>query len=92
MIKASSDANSAAFCELLQVIRYILDTKNLGLKLEPSSDATKSWEIVCLSDGNYAGDPIRKINISGFILYVLGQSKAQQSMMVSSSEVEWVAL
>ena len=38
-------ANPAAFCELLQVIRYVLNTKNLSLKIEPTRDASKPWDI-----------------------------------------------
>ena len=45
----------------------------------------------------YAGDPITMINVSGFVLYVLGvpvhfQSNAQRSMTQPSSEAEWVVL
>ena len=71
------------------MIRYVLDTKNLGFKLESSSDASKPWELVCFSYSDYVGDPISRRSISGFTLFVLGvlvcwQSKAQQSMMLST--------
>ena len=59
-------------------------------------DARKPWETVCFSNSDYAGDPVDRRNVSGFTLNVLPapvfwQSKAQRSMMVLSSEAEWVA-
>ena len=47
--KVNYDANPAAFCELLHVIKYVFNLKNLGLKLEPFEDANKPWDIVVLS-------------------------------------------
>ena len=83
--------------ELLCVIRYVLDTKNLYLKLEPTGNASEPWEIVCFSNSKYAGDPMCKRNVSRFILYILGvwvswTSKAQRSMTLSSLVTEWAAL
>ena len=66
--KANNDANSAAFGELQSVIRSVLDTKKLGLKLEPPKDASKLWEIVCFSKIDYAGNPISMRGRSGFII------------------------
>ena len=82
---------------LLWVIRYIPDTKNLGLKLEPVDDASEPLEIIFFSNSDYVGDPVSKKSVSGFILCVLGvlvswQQKAQQTMTLSSSEAEWATL
>ena len=70
--KANDNAKPAAFCELLQVIRYVLDTKNLGFKLEPTGNASKPWKIICSSHSDSEKDPVSRRSISGFILYVLG--------------------
>ena len=70
--KVNDGANPVADKELLLVIRYVLDTKNLGLKFEPKGNFNKTWEIVCFSNSNYARNPISRQSISGFILYVLG--------------------
>ena len=75
----------------------LLDTKNFGLKLEPTGNANKFWDIVCFSDSDYVGDLVSSRSISDFILYVLGVpvswgSKAQKIVTLSSSEAEWVAL
>ena len=40
--------NTETYKELLCIIRYILNTKNYGLKLEPTNNANNPWEIVCL--------------------------------------------
>ena len=41
LLKAKNCANTAALKELLNVIKYILDMKNLGLKIEPMGDSNK---------------------------------------------------
>ena len=66
LLKANDGMNHAAFCKLIQVLRYALITKNFGLKLEPLCDARKLWEIVCFSNSNYAGDPISRKSVSGY--------------------------
>ena len=71
--------------------------QNLGLKIEPMGNSNEPWEIVRFSNSDYAGDPLSRRSISGFILYVLGepvswQSKSQKSVSLSSSETEYVAL
>ena len=78
------------------LIKCALDTQNLGLKM--SKMRTKSlWNNICLSNSNYAKDPGKQRSIHGFISYVIvlpvsGQSKAQRSITLFSSEAEWVAL
>ena len=86
-----------ALKENVLVLNIILDSKKLGLKLEPTGNANKPWEIVCFSDSNYACDLVSRRSIGSFILYVLcvpvsWQSKAQKSVTLSSSEAEWVTL
>ena len=69
--KANKTANPAAFKELLCVIKHVLYTNNIDLKIEPSGNANEPWETICFSDGNYAGDPVSRRWISRFTLYVL---------------------
>ena len=54
--KANDGANPAAYKELLCVIKYVLDMKNLGLMIKPTGNSKEPWEIVCFSDSNYAED------------------------------------
>ena len=97
LLKANDGANPAAFKELLCGIKHVVDIKHLGLKIEPMGNANKPWEIVCFTSSDYAGDPVSRRSISGFILYVLGvpvswQSKFQKSMSFSSSEADYITL
>ena len=77
--KANDGANPAANKVLLRVVKYVLDTDMLGLKIEPMGNSNKSWEIVCFSDSDYAGDPVSRRSISGFIIYELGVPVSWQS-------------
>ena len=95
--KANDGANPTVYKELLSVIRYVLDTKNLWLKIESMGNSNKPYKIVCFSDSDYAGGPVSRSSIHGIILYELGilvswQSKSKKSVLLSSSEVEYVAL
>ena len=46
--KANNGANLAAYKELLCLIKYVLFTKNLGLKIEPTANSNKHWKIIHL--------------------------------------------
>ena len=59
--------------------------------METKESKKDPWDIVCFSDSDYAGDPVTRRSISGFVLYVLGvhvpwQLKAQRTMSLSSSD------
>ena len=95
--KVLDGATSAAFKEMLRIIKYVLDTKTLGLKLEPTMEKDQPWELNCFTDSDYAGDPDTRRSVSGYILYVKGvpicwRSKAQKCVTLSSSEAESIAL
>ena len=95
--KANNEVNPAAYKELLHVIKYVIETENLGLRLEPTGNSNKPWEIICFNNNDYVGDPVSRQSISGFILYVFGipvswWSKSQKSVSLSSSKVEYITL
>ena len=95
--KCLDGATQASFKEMLRIIKYVLDTKDMGLKMEPTSHQDGPWELICFSDSDYAGDADTRRSVSGYILYVRGvpiawRSKAQRSVTLSSTEAEWVAL
>ena len=90
-------ATKATFHEIHGVIMNILDTRDLGMKIEPTKDGKKTWGIVCFSDNHYRGDPLTRSSIGGFILYlgvilVSWWSKGQRIMTLSSLQVEWMDL
>ena len=87
-----------AIGELRRVIKYILDTRELGLKCEPlrmGNNNNVQIEVFC--DSDYTGDKEIRTSVSGYILYscnvpVAWRSKAQRSISLSSSEAEFVSL
>ncbi len=94
--KVLNGANMAGYKEIIQVIKYVLDTRDLGLCIEPIQISEQPWELICFSDIDYAGDLDSRRSVSGFVLCVCGvpinwRSKAQCSVELSSSEAEWVA-
>ena len=82
LLKVLDGAKQAAFLKMHHVIKYILDLRNLGLKLEPSRNEK---------------EPFRRRRRSKFILCVFRynyawQSKAQRNVTSSNPEAEWIAL
>ena len=95
--KVLDGASPAAFKEMHRVIKYVLDTKTMGLKLEPNSFKKASWDLFCYSDSDYAGNPDTRRSVTGFVLFVRNvpvcwRSKAQRIVTLSSTEAEWYAL
>ena len=62
-IKELDGANLAAYWEIHHVMKYVLDTKTLGLKIEPNLGKDFSWNLVCFCDSNYPGDPGTRHNV-----------------------------
>ena len=50
--KVYDGANPVAYKELLHVIRYIIDTKKCGLRIEPTGNVDQHWDI-CFSNSDY---------------------------------------
>jgi len=96
--KALDRANEAAFKELKQVIKFVLDTEDYGLKIEPRfEDANGLWTMTVFCDSDYAGDLDTRISVTGYCIFLMGvpiswRSRRQHSVTLSSSEAEFVAL
>jgi hypothetical protein len=95
--KCMSSATEAAWKELMRVIKFVLDTRSYGLKLEPTMESDGMWTITVYTDSDWAGDKDNRISITGFIVFVLGvavlwRSRAQRGVSLSSSEAEYYAL
>ena len=87
----------AAFLNMHHVIKYVLDTKNLGPKIEPNGNKNELLDITCFNNSHYVGNSAMRRSVSGFILCESGvpvfwHSKAQRTMTLMSSEAEWVSL
>ena len=88
----------SAIKELRRVIKYVLDTRELGLKVEPVRTANNNnVDIEVFCDSDYVGDKETRVSVSEYILYLCNvpvacRSKAQKSVTLSSSEAELVSL
>jgi hypothetical protein len=98
LAKCMGEATPAAFKELKRVIKFVLDTKNYGLRIEPKlKEKQDDWELILYSDSDWAGDKENRHSVTGYIMYLLGvpilwKSKLQRTVALSSSEAEYYAL
>jgi hypothetical protein len=95
--KVMDGATPAALKELKRVMKFVLDTRTFGLKIEPKTiDTMDKWDMVIYTDSDYAGCTDTRISVSGYTIFLLGvpilwKSKAQRSVTLSSAEAEFVA-
>ena len=69
LTKVLDGASPAAFKELKRVIKYVLDTEKLGLKIQPEVENGRGkWTMVTYLDSDYATDPKNSLSVSGFVL------------------------
>ena len=97
LAKEMTGASQAALKELLRVIKFVIDTKDLGLKVEPMQKQNDKWSMLVYTDRDWAGDKDSRHSVSGYIMYLLGvpilwKSKLQRTVALSSSEAEYYAL
>jgi ADP-heptose:LPS heptosyltransferase len=71
LTKVLDGVSPAAHKELKRVIKYVLDTEKLALKIQPEVQTGK-WSMVVYSNSDYATDPDNRMSISGFVLYLCG--------------------
>ena len=93
--KVMDGASAGQLKELYRVIKYVLDTKNYGLKCLPNYEDT--WKMEAYCDSDYANDKEKRVSVTGYIIYFLGvpvswKSRGQKSVTLSSTEAEYVAL
>jgi len=69
---ALDSPSPAAYKEMLRVIKFVLDTKNLGIKVARTLLINDEWNIVGFSDSNFGGDKETRISVAGFIIYLMG--------------------
>ena len=96
--KVMDGATAGAMKELKRAIKFVLNTKEFGLKIVPEKPgADGKWKLMMYSDSEYAGDKKTRISVGGFVLFVCGvpvlwRSRAQRSVTLSSAEAEYIAL
>ena len=88
----------AAYKEMLRIIKFVLDTANMGLKLVPAfTNGQLVWRLVGASDSDWANDKDNRKSVMAFILYlcdvpILWHSKQASIVALSTAEAEYIAL
>jgi len=82
--------------ELCRVIKYAIDTQNIGLKLKPEDNNNNLWELNAYSDADFVGDKETRIGVTGYVVYFMNipvcwRSRGQKSVTLSTTEAEYVA-
>jgi hypothetical protein len=80
--------------ELLRMIKFVIDTKTFGLKVQPKLDNNLGWNLKIFCDSDWAGDPETRVSVTEFIIYLLNlpiccHSKSQKGVTVLSTEAEY---
>jgi hypothetical protein len=93
LTKVLGKATPAAYKEMLRCIKFVLDTRDRGLKVEPSKEG---WKLELYSDSDWAGDKNDRRSVSSFILFLNGvpiewRSRSQKVTALSSAEAEFYA-
>ena len=94
--KVVSGTSKYAMKEFMRTTKYVLDTKDYGLKMILDSEK-QDWQMTVYTDSDYAGDKETRRSVTGFIIYLRGapiswKSRGQKSVTLSSTEAEFVAL
>jgi hypothetical protein len=89
--KCMDGANLVAYKEMFRVVKFVLDTKDYCLKLNPVFE-NEEWDLVLYSDSDWAGNPENRISVTGFIIYLLGapicwRSKGQKGVTLSKAKL-----
>ena len=97
LTKVMDRANQRHLQEGLRIVKFVLDTRNLGLKIEPSILHVLVWHMVLWTDSDWGADKDNRLSVSGLALFVnevlvAWRSKQQRTVALSSSEAEFVAI
>ena len=70
------------------MIKFVIATKEWGLKFNPMFDKDGEWTMMMYTDSDYAGDKETRISVTGYILFFTGvpiiwKLKSQQSITLS---------
>ena len=99
LTKAMDMANEVHYKAMTRVIKYVLETSNLGIIYDSGSMSNFQgvWKIVAYCDSDHGGDKNTRNSVTGFCIYVGNnlvswKSRAQKSVSLSSTEAEYYAI
>ena len=97
--KALIGPSEAAFKDMLRMIKFVLETRNKVVKLEPVFEQAEEiiWNVLAFSDSDFAGDAETRLSVARFVLHLMGvpisrRSKGMKIVAQSSTEAEHIAL
>ena len=68
-------ANNSALNEMYKVIKWVLNTQNLGLKMEPNIErdnfSNVIWRLKGISDSTWGSDPDDGRSVTGYIVHFM---------------------
>ena len=82
--------------QMYKLIRFVLSTKDYGLKFELMNDM-KKWALKALSDIDFTSDKETRISVFGYIIYfwripIAWGRKGMKSVVLSTTEAEYMGL
>ena len=94
--KVLGKVTPAAYKELLRCMKFVLCTKNKGLKVDPHELQDGHWVLEVHSDSDWAGDPDDRKSVGCHIIFLNGvpiawRARSQKVVSLSSSEAEFYA-
>jgi Reverse transcriptase (RNA-dependent DNA polymerase) len=94
--KGMDKATPAAMKEMLRIIKYVISTKDNGLKVKPTNLMNKKWRLRIFSDSDWASSKDNRKSITGFVIFlqespILWKSQSQKCVSLSSTEAEYYA-
>ena len=97
LAKGMDLASPAAMKECERVSKFVLDTRNLGLKISPKKPSDVDWQLIEYTDSDFAGDTDTRRSVTGYAMFLMGapilwKSRGQRTVSLSSSEAETNAL
>ena len=86
----------AHFKEMFKLMRFVLSTKDYGLKFKLIKSIRK-WVLKALSDSGFASDKETRISVFGYVIYFCGlpiawRTKGMKNVVLSTTEAEYMAL
>jgi hypothetical protein len=70
LAKCMDRATRGTYLEMLKVVKFVIDTKNFCLRIQPEFKG-ENWSLQVLCDSDWAGDFKTRISVTRFILYLM---------------------
>jgi hypothetical protein len=85
--KCMDGATPAAFKEMKRVVKFVIDTKDYGLKVFPRPVKQNKWNLTAYTDSDWAGDKDNRHSVSSYSIFlngtvILWKSKLQRILCI----------